>query len=188
MKDINLFRVKDSWNLKKVSSKAEVSKDADCDGFLIESSEKEARRIIEMLKQVEKKFLIGVFGRDDAFNRRVVESLKVDYLVSVERASGKDSLKQRDSGLNHVVARIAKEKGIGIVVDFGEVASLKGKGKALRIGRLIQNVKVCRKVGCCVKVASLGLDKKGVVGEKGRRSFGVSLGMSSGEVRDCVEF
>ena len=186
MKDINLFKVKNSLYLKKVSKKDEVSKDENCDGFLIDSSEKEARRIIQSLKGTKKK--IAIIGRDDAFNRRAIESLKINYLVSPEGSKKLDNLKQRDSGLNHVVAKIAKEKGILIIVDFAEISKLKRKEKAERIARVAQNVKICRKVGCEIRIASLSERKNNVVDELGRKSFGVTVGMSSNEVRDCVEF
>jgi len=97
-------------------------------------------------------------------------------------------LKQRDSGINHVVAKIAKEKGILIVVDFNSVSKLEGKEKALRIGRIIQNVKVCRKAGCGLKIGSFGFEKGEVFDEKERRAFGLSLGMSSVQSADCVRF
>lgn len=186
MKDLNLFKTKDSIYLKKVKSKAELSRDEKCDGFLIESSEKEARRIIESLKGSGK--IIVIVGGDDAFNRRAVETLKIDYLVSPERGDKKNTLKQRDSGINHVVAKIAKEKGIVIVIDMSEVAGLKGKEKALRLERLIQNVKICRKAGCSIKIASLALSQKSLTDERGRKSFGVSLGMSSGQASEAVRF
>jgi RNase P/RNase MRP subunit p30 len=215
MKDINLFRIKNSVYLAEVSSKADLENLGDCDGILIGSSEKEARRIIASLKDRRKAeggkpFLIAIVGGDDAFNRRVIETLKIDYLVSPEAERPKvagvsgcrgvgvsdelktkrkrDTLKQRDSGLNHVVARMAGEKGVGIVVDFGDIARLKGKEKAGRIARAMQNVKVCRKVGCSLKIASFGKSKKGVVDVKGRESFGFGLGMSSKEVSDCARF
>jgi RNase P/RNase MRP subunit p30 len=186
MKDINLFRLKDSLCLKKVSKKDEVSKDENCDGFLIDSSEKEARRIIESLKGTKKK--IAIIGGDDAFNRRAIESLKIDYLVSPEGSKKFDNLKQRDSGLNHVVVKIAKEKGILIVVDFGEISRLEKKEKAEKIARVAQNVKICRKVGCEIRIASLSKKKTDIVDKLGRKSFGITVGMSSNEVRNCVEF
>ena len=196
MKDINLFKMEGSVYLKKVRSKTDISLDDDCDGYLIckKSSfltnflllEKEARRIVESLKGSGKK--IGIVGGDDVFNRRVVETLKVDYLVSPEGGFKKDGLKQRDSGINHVVAKIAKEKGILIVVDFNSVSKLEGKEKALRIGRIIQNVKVCRKAGCGLKIGSFGFEKGEVFDEKERRAFGLSLGMSSVQSADCVRF
>ncbi len=186
MKDLNLFRFEDSIYLKKIKSKAEVLKDDSCDGYLIEASEKEARRIIDSLKKFGKK--IGVVGGNNVFNRRVVESLRVDYLVSPERGVKKDSLKQRDSGINHVVAKLAREKNILIVIDFNEIRKLKGKENALRLSRLIQNVKICRKAGAGIRIASFGSRESEVVDELGRRAFGVSLGMSSIQGAEAVRF
>jgi len=189
MKDANLFRCKDSVYLREVSNKAEaLAGFGKCDGFLIRGSEKIARSIIASLKGKKFSGKIGIFGGDDAFNRRAVESLEINYLVSVEALVGRDTLKQRDSGLNHVVARIAKEKGICVVVGIGEVSKLEEKKKAKRIAKIMQNVKICRKVGCRILIASLGRNKGEVFDEKGRKSFGVGLGMSSDEVRDCVRF
>ncbi|MCK4649689.1 hypothetical protein KAT36_00505 [Candidatus Pacearchaeota archaeon] len=186
MKDINLFKTKDSIYLKKIKSKAELSKDEKVDGFLIESSEKEARRIIDSLKDSGKK--IAIVGGDDVFNRRAVETLKINYLVSPERGSKKDTLKQRDSGINHVVAKEAAKRDIVIIIDFNEIRKLKNKERALRLGRLIQNVKICRKAGCTIKIASLATDKKSSIDERGRKSFGVSLEMSSIQTSKSVQF
>lgn len=186
MKDINLFKTRDSVYMKEVSSKENLSDD--CDGHLIRANEKVARSIIASLKDKKFEGKIGIYGGDDAFNRRVIESLKVDYLVSPEGSRKVDTLKQRDSGLNHVIASKAAEKGILVVVDFGEIASLKGKEKAERIARVMQNVKVARKVGCGIRIANLAKNKKNVADEFGRKAFGVTLGMSSDEVRDCVKF
>ena len=206
MKDMNLFRVRDSVCLREVSSKEEVLKDLDFDGFLIRGNEKVARSIIASLKDIARnsvpsklgtevpsssgkvKWKIGIYGGDDSFNRRVIETLKIDYLVSPEKFAKFDNLKQRDGGLNHVVAKTAAEKGIRIVVDMGEIAGLRGREKAMRLAKVMQNVKVCRKVGCRILIASLGRKKSEVFDEKGRKSFGGSLGMSSFEVRDCVLF
>jgi len=198
MKDLNLFKNKNSLHFREVFNKIEVLEDLNCDGFLIRSSEKVARSIIASLrdrekleirnKKLEKKFLIGIYGGDDVFNRRVIESLKVDYLVSPEALTRFDNLKQRDGGLNHVVAKMAKEKGIKIVVDIRDISGLKGKEKGKRIAKIMQNIRICRKVGCKIRIASLGRRKGEVVDENGRKSFGVSLGMSSGEIRDCIKF
>ena len=167
--------------MKKIKSKSEISENDSCDGYLIDSSEKEARKIIASLK--DKKFTgkVGFVGGDDALNRRAIESLKIDYLVSPERGEKKSSLKQRDSGINHVVAKMAAEKGISIVIDFTEISKLKGKVKALRLEGVIQNVKICRKAKCKMKI--WGSDDK-----KALEAFGISLGMSSGQVVESTIF
>lgn len=188
MKDINLFRTEDSIYLRKVKTKADISEKDSCDGYLIGADEKEARKIIASLKDKKINCKVGLIGGDDAFNRRAIETLKIDYLVSPEGGNKRDSLKQRDSGINHVVAKMAKDKGIVIVVDLNDVSSLSGKSKALRIERIIQNVKICRKAFCDIKIASLASSEKGLVDEKGRRDIGVSFGMSSSQACDSVIF
>ena len=186
MKDITLFRTKDSVFLKKVRSKSEVLEKDDCDGYLIEASENEIRKIVESLKGKRK--VIAVVGGDNVFNRRAIETLKIDYLVSPERGLKEDSLKQRDSGLNHVVAKEAARRGVAIVIDFGEVSRLEGRAKALRLEKLIQNIKICWRARCQIKIASFAEANNWVVDEKGLRSFGISLGMSSEQGRDVVRF
>ncbi|MCK4997264.1 hypothetical protein KAS08_03080 [Candidatus Pacearchaeota archaeon] len=186
MKDINLFKVNDSVFLKKIKSKSEISETSDQDGYLIESSEKEARRIIESVKSSGK--VIALVGGDDAFNRRAIETLRINYLVSPEGGYKKDTLKQRDSGLNHVLAKEAVKKNISIVVDLSGISKLKGKEKALRLEKIIQNIKICRKVNCKIKIANLANDKKNIVDEKGRISFGVSLGMDSVQSSEAIKF
>ena len=120
-----------------------------------------------------------MLGRSGGFNRRVVETLKIDYLVSPELGDRKDSLKQRDSGLNHVVAKEMAKRKVVMVVDFDSVAEMKGKDKALRLARIMQNVKICRRAKCGIRIW-------GGVDEKALKSFGFGVGMSSVQVRDAV--
>ncbi|MCR4284601.1 MAG: hypothetical protein NUV97_00980 [archaeon] len=186
MKDINLFPTKDSIFLKEISTKSEISNKDECDGYLIKSSEKESRRIVESLKKSNK--LIAFLGGDDALNRRAVETLKINYLISPESGNKSDTLKQRDSGINHVVAKEAAKKKITILINFSEVSKVKGKEKARRLARIMQNIKICRKAKCQIKIASLARDEKEVKNEKTRQSFGTSLGMSSEQTKNCIRF
>ena len=155
-------------------------------GYLIESSEKTTRGIIASLASKKEKKVIALLGGEDSFNRRAIETLKINYLVSPERGKKFDTLKQRDSGLNHVVAKEAKRKNITILIDFGEVSNLKGKEKALRLEKIIQNIKICRKAKCKVKIANL--NNISAAGEKERMAFATSLGMSSVQAKAAVKF
>jgi RNase P/RNase MRP subunit p30 len=188
MKDITLTPAKDALVIKEISSKAELSDPNKSDGYLLNTSEKEARRIIESLKQKKSKKVIAILGRDDAFNRRAIETLKIKYLVSPELGERRDTLKQRDSGLNHVIAKLAKGKDISIIIDFSSIAKLSPKEKALRLSRIIQNIKICRKAKCDVKIASMARKKSELSGEKERKSLAFSLGMSSPQTANCCNF
>lgn len=188
MKDLNFIKTRDSALLKKISSKADILEDSSAEGYLIESSEAEARKIITSLRDKKFKGLIILRGKDDAFNRRAIETLKIDGLVLSSALDLNDTLKQRDSGLNHVVAKEAVLKEIYFIVDMGEMSSLNGKGKARAMSRVIQNIKICRKAKCSLKIASFARDENRIVGGLGRRSFGVSLGMDSEQSKASVVY
>ena len=60
--------------------------------------------------------------------------------------------------------------------------------KMERLEKIIQNIKICRKVNCKIKIANLAKDKKNIVDEKGRISFGISLGMDSVQSSEAIKF
>jgi hypothetical protein len=53
------------------------------------------------------------------------------------------------------------------------------KDKALILARIIQNIKVCRKAKCSIKILSNGRDKKDI------EAFASSIGMSSQQVSEA---
>lgn len=200
--DIVLFpsSEKNLISLKKIKSKNELSenKDKEYSGYLIESDEKEIRRIVETLKArkthkgsalEEQNKIIAVAGRDDAFNRRIIETIKTDFLVSPEKYTEKDGLKQRDSGLNHVTAKAAAKNNISIVIDFSDVSNIANKKeKSIRLAKIMQNIVVCRKVNCPIKIASFAEDKTKIIDEYSLKAFLFSLGESSQQVGNATNF
>ena len=167
----------------KTSSKNALPKDIKEGEFLLidtNGNEKEARRIVDSLKG--KKISIAVVGYDDAFNRRVVETLKINYLFNPERIvkDKKDTLKQRDSGINHVVAKEMATRKISYTIDLDYFTELNKKDKAIVLSRTIQNIKICRRAKCSIKLFSEIAD------EKDLEAFGFSVGMSSQQVKDAI--
>ncbi len=55
----------------------------------------------------------------------------------------KDRQKQRDSGFNHVLAKLAKKKNVAIGINLDEIIESKEKAKIL--ARIEQNIKLCNK-------------------------------------------
>ena len=168
--------------IKKIKSKKEISKSDKEEAYLIDVNEKEVRGMVTKMKDLGIDKKIFVLGRDDNFNRRVLETIKIDYLVSPERGHDGDTLKQRDSGLNHILAKIAKEKGIGIVIDFSPLTQMENLEKAKTLARIIQNVKICRRASCKLKI----IDFSGKADKKSLESFGFSIGMSSQQVSHSI--
>jgi RNase P/RNase MRP subunit p30 len=116
---------------------------------------------------------IIVLAQDYEFNRKLCESGKFDILLSIERITRKDKLRQLDSGLNHVLAKSMTKNKIALGIDLKELRNLQDKKeKAQVLGRIIQNIKLCRKAKTQIKL----LNFKDV---KDAKAFLLSLGAST---------
>jgi len=128
----------------------------------------EARKEIQKLKRASEEII--VHAQDDDFNRKVFEIKDVDMVVGLE-LSGRDRLKQRGSGMNEVIAKLAKTNGIFIGVDIKKIAGLDILEKGKVLGRVRQNIKLCKRTGA--RIVVLGSDDKSASG------FIISLGGST---------
>ena len=86
---------------------------------MIKGNLEEVRKQVDKLSKEGKK--VVVLGGSDDFNRKVLEMKKIDVLLSPEYKHERDMLKQRDSGLNHVLCKIAKKNDIIIGIDFNNL-------------------------------------------------------------------
>jgi RNase P/RNase MRP subunit p30 len=102
------------------------------------------QKIREKIKKNKDKKII-FSGINDDINRKVIEKEKIDVLL-LNQKNRKDKTKQRDSGLNSVIAKILKKKDIAIGINFDEILDSNSKKlKAEIISRIIQNIKICKK-------------------------------------------
>ena len=116
----------------------------------------QANKEIDKIAKERKKVIVK--GRDIEFNRKILENKKVNILV-ISHRNKKDKLRQRDSGLNHVLCKIAKDNNITIAFDFSELKEADKKERALLLARLIQNIKLCRKYKTKFIILSNNQDK-----------------------------
>jgi len=83
-------------------------------------------------------------SNDDEMARKVIEKENINILL-INQAGRKDKLKQRDSGFNQVLAKIAKKKNVAIGIDLDEILSANEEEKSAVLARIRQNVKLCNK-------------------------------------------
>ncbi len=140
----------------------------------------QAKKMIKKEQEAGIKPII-VKAQDDAFNRKMLECGHFDILLSIEAGERKDSLKQSDSGLNEIVARIAAKNGVAIGIDISEISKLDKKEKAKRIARIKQNIKICRKSKTKLKIINYK-------DESSAFSFMISLGASSQQAKEAISF
>ena len=112
-------------------------------------------KIEEARKQIEKESKEGkqviVLGQDEDFNRKILENKKVNILLSPEHNHNKDKLYERDSGLNHILAKIARDNNIAIGIDIESIRKTEGKERGKLLARIKQNIKLCKKYKVKIK-------------------------------------
>ncbi|VVB78943.1 Ribonuclease P protein component 3 [uncultured archaeon] len=105
----------------------------------------EIRNQIVKVKKASPEEQIIVKAIDEDFNRKVMEIKGVNVLLSPELGNRKDKLKQRDSGLNEFLCKLAAKNNIKIGIDIKELQKLDKKDKARTLARIIQNIELCKR-------------------------------------------
>ncbi len=137
----------------------------------------EARKLIEELSKQKKRIIVE--AGDEDFNRKILENPKVNVLLSPE-LTGRDRLKQRGSGLNEVLCRIAAKNNIKIGIDLEDLREMKGKERAVLLSRIIQNINLCKKT-------KTEIEFFGEYNKKDLFSFLLTLGASTNQAKKITE-
>jgi len=144
--------------------------------MIITANLNEARKQADKLRKENKPIVI--LSQDDEFNRKALEIKNVGMLVINEALEIKDYMKQRNSSLNEVLAKICSGKGIDIGIRIDEIIKKKDVEKARALARLAQNIMLCKKAGCRIRFVE-GKDKHGL------SAVFLSLGASSNQAKQA---
>jgi len=134
-----------------------------------------SRKEIRENRQTKGKKIIFLSNNDE-LNRKVLEKEPIDILL-LNQSQRKDKLKQRDSGFNHVLAKIAKKNNITIGISLDEIINSREKNKSEILSRVEQNIKLCNKNRLKMKFISLNKNKRDIYD---LRALGLVLGMPTG--------
>ena len=96
----------------------------------------------------------GVFvAAKSPFNsREIIERPYANMVFSLEESGRKDFMHQRGSGLDHILAKLAHDNNVAIGVSLNSLLS--SKNKHIILGRMMQNIKLCRKYKAKAVIAS----------------------------------
>ncbi len=107
-----------------------------------------------------------------------MENKNVSILLSPEFERERDYMNYRNSGLNHVLCKIARDNNSAIAIDFNALKRLKAKEKALKLGRIMQNARLCKKYKVKMVLLSLAKSQKEMVSAFDFKVFAKTLGIS----------
>ncbi|HLD15807.1 MAG TPA: RNase P subunit p30 family protein [Candidatus Nanoarchaeia archaeon] len=117
---------------------------------------------------------------------KTASNFNVDIITGVENYKKKDKLNARSSGLNQVICKEASENKIAIGFDFN--LALNSDNKQKIIGRMMQNVKLCRKYKVRMALFSGAKNKFEMRSAKDLIAFGKVIGMTGSEVKKALNF
>ncbi len=118
---------------------------------MINTPQEKAKKLIkEAIKK--KEIPITIKAQNDEFNRKIIEYGKFDILLGLEESNKTDKLKQANSGLNHIMAKLAAKNKISIGINIEQLRKLNKERRAITLSRIIQNIKTCRKAKTKIKL------------------------------------
>ena len=141
----------------------------------------QVKKQIQQLKKDKKQVIIQ--AQDENFNRKILENPDTDILLSPELHERKDYIKQRDSGLNEILCKLAKKNNVKIGVDLKELTKLPLKEKAKTFARIIQNIKLCKRTKTKIIILPKNNYKKQDI-----ISFFLASGASTSQAKQASEF
>lgn len=135
-----------------------------------ENSFEKARK--EIRKNKDKEIIFS--SDDDELNRKILEKEKINVLL-INLSNKKDRQKQREAGLDHVMAKIAKKNNVIIGVNLDEIINSEKKEKAEILARIQQNIKLCNKNK--LKMKFINIENKNKRNLYDLKALGLVLGM-----------
>ena len=143
----------------------------------------EARKQIQILQKNNTTEKIALLSQDDEFNRKALEIKGLNIFIINESLEIKDYMKQRNSSLNEVLAKLAKTKNVSIAIPIQEIIKKEAKEKARAIARLIQNIMLCKKA----RTKMIFLNENKQIDVKNLQSLLLTLGASTKQAEEAIK-
>ncbi len=118
--------------------------------------------------------------------REILEKTNVDVVFELEDHRENDFMHQRNSGLNHVLAGIARQKKKMVAFSLAPLLRNSGRSRAQILGRMMQNVALCRKYEVDMAIASFARSPYQMRAEGELKAIGMLLGMQAGDVNAAL--
>ncbi len=119
-------------------------------------------------------------------DRYVLEKTKADLLFGFELSPGADSVHHRNSGLNQVLCKLANKNKIMVAVPFSMILKSTNMLKSRIMGRISQNIVLCRKYNVDMVIASFAQEPFQIRAAKDLEGLCVVLGMSSKQSKEAT--
>ncbi len=139
---------------------------------------------VDVFRLGDKGLVLGK-GKDKA--RLYLESRQYDGVYALEMHTEREFMHHRNSGLNQVLCKIAHDKSKVVVFDVGALLIASGRLRALILGRMQQNVRLCRKYSVTMALATFAKTPYQMRREEEMIAIGQLLGMTRVEAKEATQ-
>lgn len=162
--------------LKKTTVK--VSKEVGIDIFigLEATTPEELKKLVDIRRDYD---ILLVRGTNLNLNRKAVQTKEVDILAHPE-------YDRRDSGLNHIMAKLAAKNKVAIEINFREILQSSKNTRSHIMHHIQENVKLCKKYKIPIILSSGAVSHWQLKDPKVLISMGCLLGLDLNESRDAL--
>ena len=119
-------------------------------------------------------------------NREILTCKNIDILASPEKNRKEDFLHHRNSGLNQVLCKLMEENKITYGINLSLI--INNKNLKAFIGRISQNIKLCRKYKIRMMLASFAKDKFEMRNPKDALALLKVIGMTQKEANNALNW
>ncbi|MDI6825751.1 MAG: RNase P subunit p30 family protein [Candidatus Aenigmarchaeota archaeon] len=123
--------------------------------------------------------ILLVRGSDLLLNRKAVQTKEVDILTHPE-------YNRKDSGLNHVMAKLAAKNNVAIEINFREILQSSKGTRSHIIHNISENVKLCKKYKTPIIICSGAVSHWQLKDPKVLMSMGCLLGLELNEAKNAL--
>ena len=138
----------------------------------------------DIIKAKRKAKLVLVESSDS--NRNVIEKMPFDIIFNLENDSKKDLTHSKRSGLNQVLCKLLSKKNKIVGFNFNSLLKSNKGLRVVNMGRMVQNVKFCRKFKVKMLIASFAKKPFEMRAAHDLIAFGISLGMHPKDAKSSL--
>jgi ribonuclease P/MRP protein subunit RPP1 len=146
-----------------------------------DASSGKAHEMIKLVRRARKSAdIIMVSGGTDELNRAAVETPEVDILMNHEV--------QGRAGINHILAKLAKENNVHIAFDYNQLVTSYRLGRVQGFSSLVATAKAVRKYGSPFVITSGAMDPWGMRSGSELMALGRQLGFTEGHTAKGLSY
>ena len=142
---------------------------------------------IKNINKVRKKINFTLIEASDKI-RYIIEKSKPSLIYNLELVGKKDFIHHRNSSLNQILCKIANKNKVTVGMNFNNFLKETKLSKDIIIGRIKQNIKLCRKYKVKMLIASFASSPYEMHNPQDLLSFLIILGMHPKEAKDSLNY